>query len=133
MENSVLEKKYTEAVRPYSEKELTLLRKRTLWKLRIGKVLIEHPDCKHFYMAKANGRKEKEALETGQKNVGNCSVCWKYRKTPNNLKNKASDLVIAFCDEFYNSPEVLTYDLYELEKDFYQWLYNEFNPVQTPV
>ena len=59
---------------------------------------------------------------------GNCSVSWKLRKTPNEYKNKANDLINSFYNIFYdNDPEILDYYSLNIEMDFYNWLYNEFN------
>jgi hypothetical protein len=131
MNMSVLEKKYVEPERPYSHKELADSRNRMIRYLRIGQVLIDHPDCKHFYFARANGRKEKEAKESNGEVIGNCSVCWKMNRTPKKLRNTAKLL----CDSYmesnpakFNPPASSGY--LELETDFYTWLYNEFNPVE---
>uniref|UniRef100_A0A6C0EKJ4 Uncharacterized protein n=1 Tax=viral metagenome TaxID=1070528 RepID=A0A6C0EKJ4_9ZZZZ len=126
--DSVLEKQYVEAERPYSQKELENLRQRMRRRLYLGTVLIEHENCGHFYYARANSRKEREARETGQKNVGNCSVCWKINRTPRRLKGRAKDLVDEYCRTLHEDPQYWTYYLHDLESDFYFWLYNEFNP-----
>lgn len=128
MSDTILEKNYEEPDRPYSQKELDYLRRRSHRRFYLGQVLIEHANCGHFYIAKANGRKEREALETNSKNVGNCSVCWKIVKTPRRLKDKARQLVEDYCNTLYEKPPYWTYGLYELENNFYTWLYNEFNP-----
>lgn len=130
MSDTVLEKKCEDNERPFSQKELEYLRHRTYKRLYLGKVLIEHPECGHFYYAKSNGKKEKEAIETNNNNVGNCSVCWKLTRTPKRLKDKAYNLVNEYCSVMYRKPNFYTHTLYELEKDFYTWLYTEFNPVK---
>jgi hypothetical protein len=142
MNTSVLEKNSNYQVdRPYSRKELLNNRHRAFKSLKIGKVLIYHPDCRHSYYAKANGRKEKEAIEnstpqTGNatgglvyESTGNCSVCWKIGRTPKRLKGDASSLSTAYMNinpEKFDPPESYMYLC--LETDFYTWLYNEFNP-----
>jgi hypothetical protein len=131
MNTSVLEKKYIKSERPYSHKELVNNRHRMTRNLRIGQILIEHNDCKHFYFARANGRKEKEAKESNGQVVGNCSVCWKLNRTPKRLKNSAknlSDDYMSANPSKFNPPA--SYEYLELETDFYTWLYNEFNPVE---
>jgi len=129
MSTSVLEKNYVELERPYSQKELVNNRNRMVKYLRVGQVLIEHEDCRHFYFARVNGRKEREAKESNGEVIGNCSVCWKMNRTPKRLRNSAKLL----CDTYmntnpakFNPPTCLEY--LELETDFYTWLYNEFNP-----
>lgn len=131
MISSVLEKKYFDPERPYSIKELEVMRQQGFRRLRIGQVLVEHPECNHFYYAKINGKKEREMKESEGKNIGNCSVCWKIKHTPNKLKNKAYDMINAYGN-FYTENEsgkcVISYDSVDLEIDYYTWLYNEFNP-----
>ena len=95
-------------------------------KLNVGKVLVEHPDCGHSYFTKCNGKKEKEAKEAGGVVTGNCSVCWKLHHTPRSLKQRAEDLVNVYMGcplDDYNPPKI--YENYEVEKDFYTWLYLE--------
>ncbi len=137
MSNTILEKKYEEPDRPFSQKEIEYLREQSHRKLYLSQVLIKHRDCYHFYFAKANGRKEREAYETretrethesNQTITGNCSVCWKINRTPTRLKEKAKRLVDEYCNTLHTNPSYWTYDLYNLENDFYTWLYNEFNP-----
>ena len=56
-------------------------------------------------------------------NVGNCSCCWKLSKTPNNLLQKAEDLVNIYSTKFNEYPSFFTYDLIDIEICFYKWLY----------
>jgi hypothetical protein len=131
MNTSVLEKTSSNEGRPYSRKELELLHKNLLRKMRIGSVYVSHPECGHGYYCKAGGRKEKDVTESKGQNIGNCSVCWKFNRTPKRLKNAAKDLINYYSNrspESYNSPSV--YFSIELETDFYTWLYNEFNPTE---
>ena len=122
---SVLESKYVEATRPYSQDELKHMRQKLYRKLRLGKTVARHQQqCDHFYLVKQNGRKEKEMHEN--KNVGNCSVCWKLGKTPNHLRNRARNLVCAYSDTFLQEP-TLTYTNVDMETAYYSWLYEDFN------
>lgn len=124
--NSFLETPYVEQSRPYSQNELKFLRENLYKTLNIGTIKTGHSKCSHFYFVKKNSRKEKEIKETDRtENVGNCSVCWKINKTPNNLRNKAYDLVDAYCRTFYNDNENYNYNLLDLETIFYKWLYFE--------
>ncbi len=128
-QGSVLEKKATQVDRPYSQKELVAKRKSGLKQLRVGRELIDHTDCRHFYYAKSGGKKEKDIKESKGQIVGNCSVCWKFRRTPRNLQDIACDLVDAYMSTHpskFSPPE--SFECLELELDFYTWLYNEFNP-----
>lgn len=130
--SSVLEKKIFEPDRPFSRKELQEKRKQIFRNMHIGNTLIQQSDCRHVYFAKSNGKKEKEAKEmpAGTAISGNCSVCWKINRTPKNLKNRAIDLVEAYTNSgsIWDSNSSYNYYDFELETDFYTWLYQEFNP-----
>ena len=126
MNSSVLEKDYQEPERPYSQKELKFVRKSNYRVLRLGQVQANHTKCGHFYLTKYNGRKEKEIKESGSNDTGNCSVCWKFNKTPRHLRQRAKDLIMYYQTNFEDDPEFLTFDLSEGEIDFYRWLYEEF-------
>jgi hypothetical protein len=128
MNESVLEKRFPPIERPFSQQELEIKRYRLKRKLHIGKVLIKHDDCGHFYLTKSNGRKEKEAISSDYKNIGNCSVCWKLARTPRFLKNRAYKLVEEYGEHLACEPSRWIFELVELEEDFYTWLYIEFNP-----
>lgn len=120
---SILEKDYIPQLRPYSQDELKNMQT-TLYKtLRIGDVFANHESCGHFYRVKNNGRKEKEIKESSSVNCGNCSVCWKFKNTPKNIQNIASDMIKSYCNDFGKDNFYLTYDLIDLESVFYQWLY----------
>jgi hypothetical protein len=128
MNVSVLEKNYEEAKRPYSMNELLDTRNINISRLRLGQTLIKHTECNHVYLAKLNGKKEKEVSENKILN-GNCSVCWKLNRTPNKLKESAKSLINDYmntCQTKFNPPKHYAY--LELENDFYTWLYKEFNP-----
>jgi hypothetical protein len=126
--HSVLEKKYQDPERPYSQKELSYIRQSNYRVLRLGKIRAQHAKCGHFYGVKHNGRKEKEIIQNGNNpDTGNCSVCWKFGKTPRHLRAEAKNLIAYFSGNFYEEPKYLTYDLVEGETDFYKWLYDEFS------
>jgi hypothetical protein len=126
MSSSVLEKDYKDPERPYSQKELKFTRKNNYRVLRLGQVQAHHSKCGHFYLTKYNGRKEKEIKESGSSDTGNCSVCWKFNKTPRHLRNPAKNLIGFYQTNFEQEPPYLTYDVLEGETDFYKWLYEEF-------
>jgi hypothetical protein len=121
---SVLESKYVEQTRPYSQNELNDMRTGLYRNFKLGKIKAYHDKCGHFYVVKENGKKEKE-LKENPDNVGNCSVCWKLSKTPTELKYSANDMVANYVKCFYYEPSRYTYDLNDLEYIFYQWLYVE--------
>ena len=124
----ILEKEYEEPTRPYSQKELSFNRSRLFRQFRLGKNVVHHKKCQHFYIVRINGRKEREMLETKSLDVGNCSICWKLSKTPNHLFDKAYGIVEHYSERFrdYNKPdEFLTYRKNDLENVFYRWLYED--------
>lgn len=121
--NSILEDDYNEPTRPYSQKELEQLRYKTFRSLRLGEHRAEHSDCSHYYNVKVNGRKEKEIKESGDTDVGNCSVCWRLSKTPKRLQDKALDLIDEYMNNFHTVPTYFNYYLVDTENTFYRWLY----------
>lgn len=121
--SNLLATDFVPPTRPYSQRELTDNRDRLRRKLHLGQTYADHQKCGHFYLVKENGRKEKEILETGTGDVGNCSVCWKLSKTPKNLKDRAEYLVIDYMDVFCKEHPRLDYEQVDLESVFYQWLY----------
>lgn len=129
MNHSVLEKTGTDENRPHSHKELETQHKNLYHRLRIGSVKVTHPDCNHSYYCKSGGKKEKDVIESKGVNIGNCSLCWKMNRTPKRLRNSAKNLVESYleCSHADFEPP-RSYYYYELESDFYTWLYMEFNP-----
>jgi hypothetical protein len=122
---TVLETEYIVPVRPYSQNELAQMRENLYNNLRLGKVIAIHSQCKHFYLVKKNGRKEKEILEQKYNDAGNCSVCWKIGKTRVGLRSNALNLVQHYQEIFYKEPKYLSYNLIDLESIFYRWLYED--------
>lgn len=125
MSLSVLESEYVEPCRPYSQNELINMRYKFYRQYKLGKTKAIHNNCKHFYIVKDSGKKEKEILEQNNPDSGNCSVCWKINRTPKYLKNKAHDLVNEYCKTFELEPK-LSYENLDLENAFYRWLCVEF-------
>ena len=121
---SILDSDYIEQTRPYSQNEFSDMRYRLYNEFRLGKTRASHSKCKHFYLVKKNGKKEKE-IQNNSENIGNCSVCWKIAKTTKDYKSKAHDLVNAYCFDFYEEPECINYALFDIENMFYRWLYSE--------
>ena len=119
---SILDSNYIEPTRPYSQNELSDMRAHLYRQLKLGKEKAYHHKCKHLYIVKENSKKEKEIKENSE-DIGNCSVCWKISKTPNNIRNKAYDLIKAYNSEFSSDPEFVNYNLYDLENIYYRWLY----------
>ena len=64
---SVLESKFVEQTRPYSQDELNDMRNKLYRSLRLGETTARHNRCNHFYLVKQNGRKEKEINEKKRK------------------------------------------------------------------
>ena len=121
---SILDSDYIEQTRPYSQNEFKDMRYRLYNEFRLGKTRASHSKCKHFYLVKKNGKKEKE-IQNNSENIGNCSVCWKLSKMPNDLRYKADDLIKAYTNDFQEEPIKYNYNLYDLENVFYRWLYLE--------
>lgn len=123
--NTVLDKNYVPANRPYSQDELSFKREKLRNDLRLGNYFAEHSKCKHFYLVKTNGKKEKDIIETKNLDSGNCSVCWKLNKTNYNKRDIANILVCSYCNTYFEEPNYINYDKVVLETDFYNWLYND--------
>ena len=124
---SILDQEYMEPDRPYSQRELQYNRDKIFRSLRVGLTRANHKQCGHFYYVKENGRKEKEIKESKDDYIGNCSVCWKFNKTPRHLKKVAGILVEDYCKKFHNTPDYFTYEDVALETTFFKWLYEENN------
>lgn len=124
MTTSVLEKDYIEPTRPYSQAELQFNRDKLHKYLRLSETFAIHKRCGHCYKVRKNGRKEREILESAEPDSGNCSVCWKLRRT---IKNRrvAEDVVYAYTECFREKPKYLKYEDMDLERVFYTWLYGE--------
>ena len=127
MTTSILERNYIKPERPYSQNELKYNRDRIFKSLRVGKTRAHHKKCDHFYYVKEQGRKEKEIKEVKSGDIGNCSVCWKFNKTPRNLKDSAHNLIHEYQKRFYEIPTYLTYEDVDIEVTFLKWLYEEIN------
>jgi hypothetical protein len=124
---SVLDKDYVVPDRPFSQKELQCDIDKVFCRLRIGKIKVHHSKCNHFYNIKENGRKEKDIKEnnTDPMDAGNCSVCWKFNKTPKHNKVNARNLINAYHKTFYDTPKYLSHKDSETQSTFYKWLYEE--------
>ena len=87
--------------------------------------MASHDRCLHFYFAKEGGKKESRMIETNGADPGYCSVCWKIKKTPPELRQKALALLDEYQHRFGERPERWTHYQVELERTFYRWLYYE--------
>ena len=123
---SAIESDYIQQTRPYSQSELRDTRADLFKSLRLGEKIVSHYKCGHIYLTKQNGRKEKEMCETGNVDVGKCSVCWKINKTPRRLQDKARNLALEYSNTFSKTPEFLSYRKLDLETVYYKWLYEDF-------
>ena len=121
---SILESDYIEPARPYSQDELRDMRLNLYRQLKLGKEKAYHHKCRHIYIVKENSKKEKE-IQSNSVDIGNCSVCWKLSKTPSGIRNRAYDLVKAYNSDFSTDSDHLSYNLYDLENNYYRWLYLE--------
>lgn len=129
IEDSILRSEWNEPDRPYSTSELQYLKKHLFDSIRLSRDYVQHP-CGHSYYVKENGQKHKQLIEeleinpeNPDRNVGNCSVCWKRNKTPRPNKELCCDFIDLYQDIFDKEP-VCLYE-FEISKIFYIWLYNE--------
>lgn len=111
--------------RPYSQDELRETRERNLGRLRVGTTMVTHERCSHFYFAKEGGKKEQRMTESNGGDPGYCSVCWKLKKTPDEYREKAANLIDEYLHRFETCPDKWSHYLVDLEKVFYRWLYYE--------
>ena len=132
MADSNIEKEPIKHDRPYSQRELQTNRDKVFKILRVGIIQTQHKKCRHFYYVKENGKKEKEIknriMNKGDDDKENddsrCSVCWKFSKTPVELKPKTRKMISSYCNEFCIPLSYLTYKNTDLEITFYKWLYS---------
>ena len=122
---NILNKKYLEPSRPFSQIELKENRNLFFKKNNISDLYVLHSKCNHTYKIKNNGKKYKLLIENENENkdIGNCSICWKLYDTERQYKKIARDLIAEYT-EIMNKK---VYDHYEteLEKLFYNWLYQK--------
>jgi hypothetical protein len=123
----LLTKQLPPADRPYSQHELADIRQRNLERLNIGSTMVYHPNSGYFYLAKAGGKKEAAVLSGETLEDGCCSVCWKLRKTPSELRELANNMIDEFILRFEKKPEKWTRELIHLENTYYKWLYIDFD------
>jgi len=124
---SILDTEYVPPSRPVSQNELKDTRSSLKSRLHLSDVYANHIKCGHFYMVKKNGRKEKEIKDTESPDGLNCSVCWKFSKTPKTSKDRARHLIEDYCKVFCEEPGTLVHEIVDLEKVFYEWLYEQVN------
>ena len=123
----LLTKQLPAADRPYSQDELADIRQRNLDRLNIGSTMVYHPNSGYFYLAKSGGKKEAAVLSGEVLEEGCCSVCWKLRKTPSELRDTANIMIDEFILRFEKKPEKWTRELIHLENTYYKWLYIDFD------
>ena len=112
--------------RPQSQCEHIDIRAKHMERLNVGSVMVYHQRCNHFYLAKNGGKKE-AAVQSGEPlDDGCCSVCWKLRKSTNEIRDEVEDMVEAYHMNFENKPERWSPLLIHLEHTYYKWLYIDF-------
>ena len=112
--------------RPQSQCEHVDIRAKHMERLNVGSVMVYHQRCNHFYLAKNGGKKE-AAVQSGEPlDDGCCSVCWKLRKSTNEIRDEVEDMVEAYHMQFENKPERWSPLLVHLEHTYYKWLYIDF-------
>ncbi len=123
MTSSILESKYIEPTRPYSQLELSSNKEKLFKMLRLSDVKACHEECGHSYHVKKHSHKEKSINQTNDSDSGNCSVCWKLKNGHPKLRNMAMNLVDLYKWKFEKEPEYYTYDNIDLLSTYYKWLY----------
>lgn len=111
--------------RPISSNELVDLRGTLKKRLHLSNEVAYHPDCRHYYLVK-EGSKKQAQITSGDRFIGNCSVCWKISKSEN--KKEARNIVTYYCDVVDEGecgfetgtppPRVV-----DVEASYYEWLY----------
>jgi hypothetical protein len=96
-----------------------------MYELHLGNLYARHSRCKHFYLVRKNSKKEKEIMENGSMNPGNCSVCWRIRSTSEHQREQADHLINIFEDIFSQQQDFITYDSNDVENIYYRWLYEQ--------
>ena len=132
----ILDSKYDPPIRPYSQKELKNIRRQNFKKLKLSSETVYHTKSGYFYHCKKFSKKDGEILkrkkEMGADNkgynvdIGNCSVSWKLRNTPEEYCNTAYGIVEDYMRLFkdFSPKSNLTYYMVQLERIFHIWLYD---------
>jgi hypothetical protein len=125
-EQSVLLQPLPVEARPYSQLELSKDRHNEFAKLNLSKTWITHSRCGHQYYVKMYGQKYKDSITNGTNiDIGNCSVCWKIRRTPRSMSNAAKyyiDTYIRIFDFLQKNNDYLTFDDMQIEHVYNTWL-----------
>ena len=123
---SILNSVWSDPERPYSQLELKEMFERLMLS---ASHWVQHDRCGHRYFVKTNGVKYKQLNEFPEiRDHGNCSVCWKVRKTPREIRDVAVEFMDYIEDEFPNMSldnGRLTLYKYKVFEIFYTWLYKE--------
>ena len=117
---SILDQEFPLQSRPYSQNELNFLLEQNKNRLNLSTLFAEHHECKHKYLVKSNGRKEKDIKD--RISNGNCSVCWRLSKVPKHNYDRACYLLDRYNELAYDY--CLSYDNVMCEILFYKWLYS---------
>jgi hypothetical protein len=126
--NSIVYTQWNEPTRPYSQKELSDLNKQLFKKLQLSTHYVEHSECGHYYYVKQAGAKYKQLMHSLEqengRDIGNCSVCWKFRKSPKSMWDLCEQF-LRYHNEVFRQPRH-TYFAYKVYEIFYTWLYQEY-------
>jgi hypothetical protein len=128
-DESILTSTWADPTRPYSQKELSIMKQRFFQQLTLDKEYVQHEECGHQYYVKSGGVKFKQLKlpDSVGRDIGNCSVCWKLRRTPRSIYNNADNFIRLYMDEFPVLDTDYRYSFYnnEIQTIFYTWLYKE--------
>lgn len=129
--SKVLSEDFVRQHRPISQLEFKDMRNYLYWKLHLSdKNISTHDDCGHSYKLKVNFVKHKNTdINSDDKTSHDnrkCLVCNKLSKIDKSQLNVARYMVDTYnrnFDKTFHRFEIFTYMDYDLEKTYYEWLY----------
>jgi len=124
-DNSVLNSDYVEEERPFSQLELNQMRNTCFSELKLSKQQIQHLKCGHRYYAKMFSQKYKDLMDSGNNDIGNCSICWKRHKTPRLMSDRLNYFIDTYQDICENNATYRTFFDLTIERILHTWLFLE--------
>jgi len=115
---------------PIGPRELAVEEQSFFRQMRIAFDYVEHTKCGHAYYVKFQGVRHRQLRDDPDyHDIGHCSVCYQFRRTPRNLQGLAQDLIEEYQREFpvldfLQRPRYTWYNQ-KIQSSFYIWLYLE--------